>query len=241
MISTTYYRTLLSPDEQKSYGAIVRGLLAWNTEISIKQCASQKESIQRIVRAVHLDHPELFYVDFWHYHYRNIVMLQGSVLSFQFMLDKDPALAIMNSLNAKANKMKGILVNITSEEMAYFRVAKEIATNTKYNDSDSAFWEHTIAGTLHHKAVCEGISKLFLFLCQRLDLPCAMVTGTLNREPHAWNMLELNGRRRYIDVTGLLHSISLYALAPRSIFKTESQFLGMGYCWQIPRERSDSL
>lgn len=64
MIATTYYRSLLSPSEQGVYKDIVAGLLSRKESIYIKQAHAQIESIRKIVNAVHLDRPDLFFCGF---------------------------------------------------------------------------------------------------------------------------------------------------------------------------------
>ncbi len=232
MIAATYYRSLLSPSEQNVYKDIVTGLLRRRDSIYITQEHAQIESVRKIVSAVHLDHPELFYIDFWHYQMTQSLIPRGAFLNFRMMLDQEPSNAVMNSLNAKAASVQESVRQKTSQEEIYFTIAKEIATTTKYVDSNSAFWDHTLAGIiLRHCAVCEGIAKLFLFLCQRVHVPCAMITGTANGVPHAWNMIELNGVRKYIDVTAALQTISLYTLVPTAIFKSEQNLRRNGYDW----------
>lgn len=233
MIATTYYRSLLSPSEQGVYKDIVAGLLNRRESIYIKQAHAQIESIRKIVHAVHLDHPELFYVDFWHYQLTQSLLPYGMFLNFRMMLDRDPSTAVMNALKAKAALLQRSAQKKSSREEIYFMIAKEIATTTKYVDSNSAFWEHTVAGpVLSHRAVCEGIAKMFLFLCQRIsNVPCAVITGTTNGIPHAWNMIEVNGVRKYIDVTSVLQTILLYTLVPAALFKSEQALRRNGYDW----------
>ena len=232
MITTTYYRSLLSPSEQGVYKDIVAGLLNRRESIFVKQVQAQIESVRKIVNAVHLDHPELFYVDFWHYQLTQSLLPYGIFLNFRMMLDRDPSTAVMNALKAKAALLQRSAQKKSSREEIYFMIAKEIATTTKYVDSNSAFWEHTVAGpVLSHRAVCEGIAKMFLFLCQRINVPCAVITGTSNGIPHAWNMIEVNGVRKYIDVTSVLQTISLYTLVPAALFKSEQALRRNGYDW----------
>ena len=233
MIDTTYYRSLLSPSEKGVYKDIVAGLLNRRESIYIKQAHAQIESIRKIVNAVHLDHPELFYVDFWHYQLTQSLLPYGMFLNFRMLLDRDPSTAVTNALKSKAALLQRSAQKKSSREEIYFMIAKEIATTTKYVDTNSAFWEHTVAGpVLSHRAVCEGIAKMFLFLCQRIsNTPCAVITGTSNGVPHAWNMIELNGVRKYIDVTSVLQTISLYTLVPAALFKSEQALRRNGYDW----------
>lgn len=234
MIATTYYRSLLSPSEQGVYKDIVVGLLNRRESICIKQAHTKIESVRKIVHAVHLDHPELFYVNFWHYQLAQSLLPCGMFLNFRMMLDRDPSTAVLNALKAKVALLQRSSKKKSSLEEIYFLIAKEIATTTKYVDSNNAFWEHTVVGpVLSHRSACEGIAKMFLFLCQRIsNVPCAVITGTSNGVPHAWNMIELNGVRKYVDVTSVLQTISLYTLVPTALFKSEQALRRNGYDWQ---------
>lgn len=232
MIAATYHRSLLSPPEQAVYGDIVAGLLSHRKSIYIRQACAQVETVRRIVNAVHLDHPELFYVDFWHFQRTSSLLPMGALLEFRMMLDRESSAAIMRTMNARAASVNEAVQKKQSQVERYFVIVKEIATTTKYEDSGSALWDHTAAGpVLRHRAVCEGIAKLFLFLCQRAGLPCTIVVGTENGIAHAWNMVEMEGGRRFVDVTATLQSISIYTLVPSALFRSERALRGSGYDW----------
>lgn len=232
MIATTYYRSLLSPAEQAVYRDIVAGLLANRRAIYIRQAQARTDTVRRIVNAVNLDHPELFYVDFWRFQLTSSPLPLGGLLEFQRTLDRESSTAVMHTLDARATALQSAVREKRSREACYFLIAREIASTTKYADGDSSFWSHTVAGpAMRHRGVCEGIAKLFLLLCQRLELPCAVVVGTANGVPHAWNMVELRGRRRFIDVTAELQTISFYTLAPMALFRSESALRCIGYDW----------
>ena len=59
------------------------------------------------------------------------------------------------------------------------------------------------------KAVCEGFSRAYLLLCQRVGLKCLYVSGSMmtSTEPetwgnHAWNLTEVDGAWYLVDITG---------------------------------------
>ena len=231
MIAPAFYRSLLTPAEQLAYRQLVTGLLTGKGTIFIPQGMVPTAQLHRVVQAVHLDHPELFEIQWWEY--RFAAMPDGSYLRFRRMLEPGPSEAIRNSLNTKTACMRQKLADSPSVEDAYLQIAKEIASTTKYVDSGSAFWDHTLVGpALRHTAVCEGVSKFFLFCCQRAGLPCAIVTGTLHGVPHAWNMVELTPYGwAYLDVTGMLQSRFLCTPLDPSPFQTGQQLRRNGYQW----------
>ncbi len=58
------------------------------------------------------------------------------------------------------------------------------------------------------KAVCEGFSRAYLMLCQRVGLKCVYVTGAMRTSTttdswgnHAWNIAEVDGLWYMVDIT----------------------------------------
>ena len=64
----------------------------------------------------------------------------------------------------------------------------------------------------HSGSVCsEGFSLAFAALCQRLELSCQVARGTRNEEPHFWNVVQLDGVWRHLDLAAEdLEGIQLY-------------------------------
>lgn len=232
MIAPTYYRTLLIPDEQEMYKTIVNSLIKYERSICIPQNVAEPERIHRVVKAIHLDHPELFFVDFWHYQLSQSFLTFGTRIDFQMLLESNIADSVANALSFRVAELQNKLKSGMSLEQEYYHVVRNIATSTTYVDSGSGFWDHTCAGpVLRGSGVCESIAKLFLFFCQRLQLPCAIVTGTLHEIPHAWNMVERNSETKYIDVTSLLNVFLPCSLLPSTIYKNKTQLHLSGYKW----------
>lgn len=230
MIAPAYHRSLLSPAEQDSYRKIVAGLLRNKMCIRIDQ--TQREVVRRIVNAVSLDHPELYFADFWAYHMTLSPLIKGATLHFQMMeADVEPE-EVMHALNAMAASLQRSVKRETSQEGIYLKIAKEIGSTTKYMDTGVPWRDHTVVGpAVFHTGVCEAVAKIYLFLCQRVNVPCAIKTGTLNGTPHAWNMVEVNGSVKYVDVTAVLQTIPLYTLLPAVFFRSEQSLRSLGYDW----------
>ena len=65
-IAPTQYRSFLSGPQKAAYRKIAEELFALKTTVLFDAPVSPKDA-DAAVRAVHRDHPELFYVDFWTY------------------------------------------------------------------------------------------------------------------------------------------------------------------------------
>ena len=54
---------------------------------------------------------------------------------------------------------------------------------------------------LNGRAVCDGISRAFVFMCAVEGVDALRVTGAYGNVPHAWNKVRLNGEWYNVDVT----------------------------------------
>lgn len=81
-----------------------------------------------------------------------------------------------------------------------------LARNIEYKDDGNL--AHSMAAPLTLKyGVCDGFSKAYKFVMDGLNIPCIVVSGeaqdpmTMKLEPHAWNMIQIDGRWCHVDVT----------------------------------------
>ena len=54
---------------------------------------------------------------------------------------------------------------------------------------------------IYGKALCEGYSKTFEYLCQSVGIPCICIRGKANDGNHMWNMVQLENNWYHVDVT----------------------------------------
>jgi hypothetical protein len=66
-----------------------------------------------------------------------------------------------------------------------------------------ATYAHEPYGALvQGKAVCEGYAEAFKLLCDKYNIPCALIVGVGNSEAHMWNYVQMeNGYWYAVDVT----------------------------------------
>lgn len=82
-----------------------------------------------------------------------------------------------------------------------------LVDNLEYDTSISRPHIYTIYGALINKVcVCEGYARAFKYIMDSLNIPCVMVMGEGTnsqgqRENHAWNYVQLDGRWFAIDAT----------------------------------------
>ena len=54
---------------------------------------------------------------------------------------------------------------------------------------------------LGKKTVCQGYACAVQYLLQQAGVPCVIITGIAQGQPHAWNMVLLDGDYYYLDAT----------------------------------------
>lgn len=111
-------------------------------------------------------------------------------------------LALYKKLSALAKELKA-----KKEYDTVKNIHDYIVLNTLYPSSYSGDNVHTASYALNEgKAVCDGYSKLFYFLCRMNGIDCVLVTGSATNtagdtEDHAWNKVKINDKWYAIDVT----------------------------------------
>lgn len=220
--SYCYYRSKLAPNEQKIYDAVYNGWASKNKKIQLAGNIS-KTAISRVVGAVSDDHPEIFWVDI--YRYTAATSFLFSELNFNFFFE-DAEIARWQAEAADwqqrtANKIPPNFFGKDRIWLLYDYLARQVT----YGEQGMAY-SHTIIGPLrknNHVAVCEGVSKSFKFLCDKLNIPCIVVTGDAyfgqgNQGPHAWNIIEYNGIYRHLDVTSEISTAHFFGKADMNTF-----------------------
>lgn len=238
MLPPVFYRHILDERGKEAYRILTDSLLHLKTEVRLPYSYAELNDVRTLVNAVSLDHPELFYINWWHYRSRASMFGSHVTVCFDFLIDTASVSVCCSAIEKEVAKLKHITSDNGSLGSRYKTIIKHIVSTVHYNDTGSAFWDHTAAGPIlnsEHTAVCEGIAKLFLLYCQHLYIPCAIVIGTLNGSPHAWNLIEYNGTVRYIDITSFVGSTGIICLSLYT--KTEEQLLRDGYQWNASQIR----
>ncbi len=113
---------------------------------------------------------------------------------------KKEAAAIKDAFDAAAGK---IISEALQKEDEFERVRvlhDELINMTKYTLSGGAYISEADGPLVYGKALCEGYSKAFMYLCQSIGVPCICVIGT-SGGGHMWNMAYIDGDWYHVDVT----------------------------------------
>lgn len=171
------------------------------------------EQITKIATAVNYDHPELFYVDFRHLNFLGTPM--GVIYQVNYTVKTATRSAVSEQVERKVSDILNAAVkcNLQGDYEKCRWLHNYLVRNTKYNyealrrpdDYPDSF--NAKGAILDGMAVCEGISKAFKLLCDRLGVDALIAFGTSSQEnfgvdiPHAWNIVKLDSEYTHVDVT----------------------------------------
>lgn len=100
---------------------------------------------------------------------------------------------------------------LKSDAEKFRAIFRWITENIEYNKSASGSAEAEKV-VRKNKAVCQGFSNLLKEMCDAVLIPCEVITGftktdykdidkKLKKSDHAWNSVELGGKKYLVDVT----------------------------------------
>lgn len=195
MLEKNHYRQL-NRDGQRIYRQIVDGIARRERKIEIAEFASES-----IVDAVNLDNPQFYYIDFHTVRMQQINDRVFFVADYLYSIDE------CNQIERKIDAFYSQLA--TSDSEAFLRRAHNYFV--KYVRYD---WEevknkktyqavnHSLIGPLFKgQGVCEGIAKAYAYLISKYGIDNTIAVGVCGNQPHAWNVVVLNGNKYHIDVT----------------------------------------
>lgn len=168
-----------------------------------------EKQLTEAVEAYRDDHPEIFWLksDFEYIDNDDSTSLFLSYSVQPDNSDPDRLKKAKEKFNKTVDKIiDGAPKNATDYELELY-ANDYLVENCVYDKEaaeteDIAGHENDAYGALvENKAVCEGYSRAFQLLCNRLGIDCISVSGTADGEPHGWNNIKLDGEWYEVDVT----------------------------------------
>lgn len=100
---------------------------------------------------------------------------------------------------AAAEFLQGMSEDASDYEKAKY-VYDTLIRNVTY-DSGVENNQNILSVFLKQATVCQGYACAAQYLLEQLDVPCTIISGTADGEPHAWNLVRLDGDYYWMDVT----------------------------------------
>ena len=209
--STFYYNTL-TDDQKKIYASISNAVKNIKNKAKVMDYnyiddSTTMNDTKIAIQNFFLDHPEVFYVKN-EYTVSTIDLLNSKRIEVELNYNIENEI----ELNSQINNINDVLDQIISNTKNMNEFDKELyihdqicgmSTYYKYNNINDVPEEcHSIYGCLiSKKAVCDGLSKAFMLALNKAGIESIIVTGNLQNQAHAWNMVKLDDEWYHVDIT----------------------------------------
>lgn len=193
-----YYYEMMSSSERAVYRDMYEAFVNRATSFCIPNCEYKK--IGEIFERLTDDHPEIFYVKYIQIQSRSFISGYRIVPQYRFSKDEIQYLrdAVDDSIEKIVEKCAGKRT-IEAERIIH----DYIVEISEYKDLEAPY-SHEMPGVfLYGIGVCEGISKAFKYLCDKVGIRAGIIVGNVKEEntAHAWNQIWIDGNWYNIDVT----------------------------------------
>ena len=145
--------------------------------------------------------------NFASYNTDGTALIYAFIFSGSFYTTKNQEDKVANTI---ADSLKKLNLNGKSDYEKVRAINNEICSRVQYdveneNNDDYKLKYTAYAALINGKAVCQGYSSLFYRMALEAGLDCRIITGQGNNGTgwgdHAWNIVKVDGKYYYIDVT----------------------------------------
>lgn len=164
--------------------------------------------VARAYEAFYRDHPEVVWLDKYGFSFSTQYYMEGSavqVVGFSLRAALTTS-SYQSQQYALERAVSAILQNASGtdyDKVRYFH--DEILARCTYNTDAVSSYDpvscEAYGALVTGSAICEGYAKAFKLLCDRSGIPCEIIGGTVEGEPHMWNYVQLGGSYYLVDAT----------------------------------------
>lgn len=185
--------------EQTVYDEMLSTIL--NHEDKISLSTTDTDVMNRAYSAVCSDYGGLFWVNGYVFtRYKKGDELVGLEFSPKYTMTEEVRRQTQERIDRVVEEwFAGISINDTDYEKAKY-IYETLALKTVYVE-DARDSQNIISVFLRKQTVCQGYACAVQYLLEQLGVQSIIVSGKALGQPHAWNLLCLDGEYYYMDAT----------------------------------------
>lgn len=197
--SDRYVHNTLSETQQIVYDEMLDAIM--NMEEKVNLSTTDKSDVSTCYNAICADYGEIFWVDTCSYSELSLFGRPCAVsFSVRYAYTPEEVADFQAEMQPVIDTYLERLAECESDyektEVLYRKLIREVAY-----DMDAENNQNILSVFLGKKTVCQGYACATQYLLQQVGIPCTIITGTAQGQPHAWNMVLLDGDYYYLDVT----------------------------------------
>lgn len=193
-----YAYNTLTTVQKKVYAALFEAAKS-HGDADVSGIGATEGDVQKAYWAFDYDNPQFFWLGNG-YSY-SIIGSSVTDIYITYSRTVSESRSIQPKLEAAA---KPIIQKALEQDDLFDRVMvihDAIVDMTDYTASGPVYKSEADGVLVYGKALCEGYSKAFMYLCQSVGIECICVSGSGSGQAHMWNMLRLDGEWYNMDVT----------------------------------------
>lgn len=197
--SDRYAHNTLNEEQQIVYDEMLDAIM--NMEESVNLSTTDRSDVKLCYDAICADYGEIFWVDTCSY---KEVSMFGKPFAVDFVVEYAYTPEEVDSYREQMQPViDGYLERLAKCESDYEKTEvlyRKLIREVDY-DMSAENNQNILSVFLEKETVCQGYACATQYLLQQAGIPCVIVTGVAQGQPHAWNMALLDGDYYYIDVT----------------------------------------
>lgn len=159
-----------------------------------------------------LDHVEHSNTEYFYVHFSTRCTYDENTryiyrLFFEYVFTAQEVVSMKKEFNLKCNEILRTIPSDATDEEKLLILHDYIASHTTYDKTvyegavspDDKYIYNSYGCLVKEKAVCEGISEAFLYLCKMVGIECYLVISDAMH--HEWNMVKVGNDYYHVDVT----------------------------------------
>lgn len=194
---SNYGRDLLNDSYKKDYDTIKEAILKCQRDIELSQ-KYKPYAIETIIHMIECDNPGISWIEPDYTHSTNEIM-QTTKIKLSYSLSAGEAKKQMDDIKAKSEEILAQMPSFTDQFAEAHFIHDELIERFDY-DMAAPDRSEAYAALLNGKATCEGYAKAYQFVLHQAGIEALMAYGDAG-EPHAWNVIKVNGNYYHSDLT----------------------------------------
>lgn len=226
--SDRYVHNTLDKAQQLVYDKMLDAIM--NMEESVRLPTTDKSDVKICYNAICADYGEIFWVDACSYSELSLFG-KPSAVSFTVEYAYTPEeVAVYQArmqpvIDEYLERLAACESDYEKTEVLFRMLLREVDYDMNAENN-----QNILSVFLGKKTVCQGYACATQYLLHQAGIPCVIVSGTAQGQPHAWNMVQLDGDYYYLDVTW-----------GNADFRGENEHVGSGINYGYLNLTSDEL
>lgn len=194
-----YGYNTLTAKQKRVYALIYKGVENHAESIDIRSVGADVSDLEKAFYAMDYENPQFFWLKggYSYTYYGDTVY----TVDPKYGRTASQAAKLLPKLEAAADEIaEGALKQENLFEAVKY-IHDELINMTDYTLTGGEYIRDADGALLNGKALCEGYSKAFAYVCQLIGVEANCVIGTANGGAHMWNFVKLDGKWYHMDVT----------------------------------------